>query len=85
VIWVKYGCYTCHGYAAQGGAGATLFATPPPLPAFTRYVRRPTGVMPPYGESMVTDQEMADIHAFLVSLPKPVDPATIPLLQGLDK
>jgi mono/diheme cytochrome c family protein len=82
-LYVDYGCYTCHGYAAQGGAGARLMATPPALPAFIRYVRRPTGQMPPYGEPMVTDQELGDIQAYLASLPRPMDASKIPLLQGL--
>lgn len=83
-LYVKYGCWTCHNYAAHGGAGARLAPGPIALPAFTRYVRRPTGVMPPFTEKVMTDQELADIHAYLATLPPRPDPATIPLLQGKD-
>lgn len=84
-LYVKYGCYACHGYAGHGGAGARLAPNPIVLPAFTRYVRRPTNVMPPYTEKVMTDQQLADIHAYLTTLPRPPDPATIPLLQDTEK
>jgi mono/diheme cytochrome c family protein len=83
-LYVKIGCYACHGYAGQGGAGARLAPNPIALPAFTRYIRRPTNVMPPYTEKLATDQQLADIHAYLTTLPPRPDPATIPLLQ-MDK
>lgn len=84
VLHVKYGCYTCHGYVGQGGPGVRLAPGTIALPAFTRYVRRPTGVMPPFTEKVITDQELADIRAYLEALPDPPDLATIPLLQGLE-
>jgi hypothetical protein len=34
-------------------------------------------------DKMVTDQHLTDIHAYLASLPRPMDAAKIPLLQGL--
>lgn len=83
-LYVTWGCYACHGYAAQGGAGARL--SPPATPALTafiRYVRRPTNLMPPYTEKVVSDQQLADIHAYILTMPAPRDPATIPLLKGM--
>jgi ubiquinol-cytochrome c reductase cytochrome c subunit len=79
-IYSSYGCYQCHGYVGQGGAGARLAPRPIALAAFTRYVRKPTGQMPPYTAKVVSDQEMADIHAFLMTIPAPPAANTIPIL-----
>jgi len=35
------------------------------------YVRKPTREMPPYTDKVVSDQELADIYAFLQSRPRP--------------
>jgi mono/diheme cytochrome c family protein len=48
--------------------------------AFVRYIRRPSGQMPPYSSKIASDPELADIHAFLESLPHPPDAKNIPLL-----
>ena len=37
--------------------------------------------MPPYGEAIVPEQDIADIYAFLQSVPEPRKAADIPLLQ----
>jgi mono/diheme cytochrome c family protein len=79
-IYSSYGCYQCHGYAAQGGAGARLAPRPIAFATFARYVRRPTGQMPPYTAKVVSDQELADIYAFLVTIPPPPAANTIPIL-----
>jgi hypothetical protein len=38
--------------------------------------------MPPYTEKVVSDQELADIFAYVQSIPKPPDVKTIPLLNN---
>jgi hypothetical protein len=43
-------------------------------------IRNPNS-MPPYTEKVVTDAEIADIRAFLASLPQPPNPDSIPLLR----
>jgi mono/diheme cytochrome c family protein len=80
-IFVSYGCYQCHGYAAQGGAGARLAPKPIAFAAFSKYIRKPTQQMPPYTVKVVTDQELADIYAFLLTIPAPPDPNSIPLMK----
>jgi mono/diheme cytochrome c family protein len=56
--WAKLACSTCHGPDAAGTAAAPKLAmTMLALPAFTGYVRKPTGTMPPQGEQMVSDRE----------------------------
>jgi ubiquinol-cytochrome c reductase cytochrome c subunit len=82
-IFSSYGCYQCHGYAAQGGgAGARLAPRPIAFQLFSKYVRHPSGQMPPYTAKVVTDQELADIYAFLQSIPAPPDAKSIPILNN---
>jgi ubiquinol-cytochrome c reductase cytochrome c subunit len=79
-IYTTYGCYQCHGYAAHGGPGPRLAPRPMAFAAFARYTRRPTGQMPPYTAKVVSDQEVADIYAFLLTIPPPPAVDTIPIL-----
>jgi mono/diheme cytochrome c family protein len=79
-IYSSYGCYQCHGFAAQGGDGARLAPRPIAFATYSRYVRRPTGQMPPYTAKVVSDQELADIYAFLATIPAPPAANTIPIL-----
>jgi mono/diheme cytochrome c family protein len=83
-LFNSVGCWMCHGYSAQGGTGPRIGPDPIALPAFTRYVRSPTRQMPPYTVKVLTDADLADIHAFLKTVPKPLDAASIPLLKGVD-
>ena len=71
-LYKKKGCYECHVNDAQGGPqGPRLGPNPIPLPRFTTYVRNPTGEMPPYTERVLSNQELADIYAFLQARPQP--------------
>jgi len=81
-IFASYGCYQCHGYEAQGGPGARLAPRPIAFAAFSRYVRQPTGEMPPYTVKVVSDKELADIYAFLQSISQPPAVKSIPLLNN---
>ncbi len=70
-IYTAYGCYECHGREGQGGAaGKRLAPHPIALADFIHYCRHPTGEMPPYTSRVVTDAELADIHAFLATIPE---------------
>jgi hypothetical protein len=82
-LYTKYGCYPCHGRVGQGSPvlGPRLGPDPVPFAAFTSYLRKPAGQMPPYTSKVVSDQELADIYAFLESLAHPPDAKTIPLLK----
>ena len=80
-IFESYGCYQCHGHAGQGGAGARIAPRPIPFAAFSRYVRQPAGEMPPYTAKVVSEQELADIYAFLQSIPQPPPATSIALLN----
>ena len=39
--------------------------------------------MPPYTEKVLPEQDMADIYAYIQSVPKAPDFKTIPLLAGM--
>jgi mono/diheme cytochrome c family protein len=82
-LFTSSGCYECHGREAQGSrySGPRLGPDPISLPAFRAYIRAPKGQMPPYTGKVLTDAELADIHAFLESLPEPPAAKTIPLLN----
>ncbi len=81
-LFTAYACYQCHGYQGQGGnAGARLAPKPLPLAAMIAYVRKPSGVMPPVTAKVVTDGEIADIRAYLETIPAPPDVKTIKLLN----
>jgi mono/diheme cytochrome c family protein len=80
-LFVKNGCYQCHNYEGHGGAaGARLAPNPLPFRAFVTYVRSPRGDMPPYTAKVMSEQDLADVHAYLRSRPRPAAVASIPLL-----
>jgi mono/diheme cytochrome c family protein len=82
-IFMRNGCYQCHGTVGQGGlAGARLAQTKLTPAGFTAYVRNPRpGNMPPYRAKVMSDQELADVYAYLQSVPPPVPLADIPILN----
>ena len=80
-LYESKGCYSCHGYVGQGGREGPRLTPPTPFAAFVVQLRTPRTIMPPYVESVVSDREAADMHAFLAGVPKPPDPKTIRLLQ----
>src|SRR6516162_1668990 len=78
---VNNGCYQCHNYEGNGGgAGARIAPNPPPFRGFVAYVRSPKGDMPPYKEKVLSEQDLADIYAYLRSRPRPPAVSSIPLL-----
>jgi mono/diheme cytochrome c family protein len=82
-LFERNGCYQCHGWVGQGGtAGARLAQTRLPLIAFTAYVRNPaSGGMPPFRAKVMSDQELADVYAYIKTFPEPKAAKDIPLLN----
>ena len=82
-LFLSHGCWTCHGTVAHGGGGSgpRLAGRVPAWPAFSKYVRRPTDEMIPYTEKVLSNQELADIFAWLRSLPAPPPVSSIPQLK----
>jgi mono/diheme cytochrome c family protein len=84
VVFRSVGCYQCHANEAQGGAnGPRIGPDPIPFDRFSRYVKNPTGSMPPYTDKVLSDQDLADVYAFLRARTRPPAIDTIPLLAPL--
>jgi mono/diheme cytochrome c family protein len=85
VTFVKFGCFQCHGTVGQGSVatsgGKVLTNTPLPYEAFAAFVRTTNRAMPPYSEKVLSNDDLADIYAWLESQPKAADFKTIPLLN----
>jgi mono/diheme cytochrome c family protein len=83
-LFLADGCYECHGREGQGAAqtGATRIGPPQlSVEGFQSYVRSPKNEMPPYSAKALPDQDLADIYAFLKSIPMPPKGKDIPLLN----
>src|ERR1700709_1704390 len=86
MLFQKNGCWQCHGTQGQGGvAGKTLAPDPLPLETLSAFIRSSNGPMPPYMEAILSNDDVADIHAYLSSIPKTTDFKSIPLLNDLGK
>lgn len=81
-LFETIGCFECHGYAGQGGGAGPKLIDPPAYPAYIVQLRTPRNIMPPFTAKVLTDQQAADIYAYISTFPKPPDPKTIPLLQN---
>ncbi len=80
--FVQHGCWQCHGFRGQGGvAGLKLAPDPIAFETFSAFVRGTNRFMPPYQEAILSADDLADIYAYLQSIPKPADYKSIPLLN----
>jgi mono/diheme cytochrome c family protein len=83
-VYLATGCFTCHGRAGQGGAyngpSPALAKTTLPFEGFKMQVRNPSKDMPAYSEAVMSDQQVADIFAFVQSLPGRSNPNDIAIL-----
>jgi mono/diheme cytochrome c family protein len=78
----QHGCWQCHGFAGQGGVtGPKLAPNPMPLEAMNVFVRNSNRAMPPYQKAVLSDGDLADIHAYLQSIPAGKDYKSIPMLN----
>ena len=90
-VFLKAKCFSCHGTVGQGGPGGRLAPKPVPFAAFRTFVRqgkvnspaanRNWSGMPPFSTKFISDAELADIYAYLTSIPEPASPANMPLLS----
>ena len=63
-------------------AGARLAQTKLPQVAFIAFVRNPSsGSMPPFRAKVLSDQDLADIYAYIKTFPEPRAAKDIPLLN----
>ena len=83
--FVAHGCWQCHGFEGQGSIatsnGAVIAHTEMSFEAFETFVRNTNRAMPPYREPILSKSDLADIYAYLQSVPKPPAVASIPLLN----
>jgi len=83
-VYVAVGCFTCHGRSGQGGnfnyATPVLAKIQWPVEALRAFLRVGVNDMPAYAKEVLSDQQIADVHAFLRSLPGPRPVADIPQL-----
>ena len=72
-VYIADGCFTCHGRSGQGGAfngpAPSLAKTEMPFDGFKAQLRDPANDMPAYSTAVLSDQEIADMYAFVQSLP----------------
>ena len=83
-LFMSDGCYECHGRQGQGAAQTGAARIGPPqlsFEGFQSYVRKPAIQMPPYASKALPDQDLADIYAYLKSIPMPPKGKDIPLLN----
>lgn len=83
-MFVDYSCYACHGFSGQNGPGKRLVPMKLAAVAFTAYVRSPgTNQMPSYSAKVLSDAQLADIWAYIKTLPDSPEAKDIPLVQQL--
>lgn len=86
LVFLKEACFTCHGRVGQGGAyngpAPVLAHTALPLEAFRAQVRNPVNDMPAYSDAVLSDKDIADIYAFVKSLPGSRSAKDIPILNN---
>ena len=82
--FMRFGCYECHGTVAQGnyGTGAKLAPHPPAWATVNAYVRKPGGNMPSFSEKILPTSDLADIYAYLSSIPAGKAYTQIPILNS---
>ena len=72
--------------SGQGGAynspAPILAHTALPFDGFKGQVRNPINDMPAYSEAVLSDKDIADIYAFVESLPGPRSPKDFPILNN---
>jgi cytochrome c len=85
IVYVKHGCWQCHGFLGQGSIatsnGTVLAPSAMTLEKFSAFVRSTKRAMPAYSEAILSDADLADIYVYMQSIPKPPDANSIPLLK----
>ncbi len=80
VVWEEQlGCKNCHGDAGEGKWAGPLAGNTKTVQEWVDQVRNPRRNMPHFSDVNVSDAMIADVHAYLTSLPKvenftPIDP-----------
>jgi len=81
-LFMQDGCYACHGTAGHGEPyGPRLAPGPLAFEVVMGQLRHPRGDMPRYAPQFVSDQDVADIYAYLASVRAGPKASDIPLLR----
>jgi mono/diheme cytochrome c family protein len=82
-LFMTYGCYECHGTLGAGGGFAGPRIAPNPLPflGVKTKLRTASGRMPVYSEAVLKNSQIADIYAYLQSIPNGKSAHDIDLLN----
>jgi len=84
-IFLADNCFTCHGRSGQGGAyngpAPILAHTMLPFDGFKGQIRNPANDMPAFSDTVLSDQDIADIYAFVQTLPGPGSAKDHPILS----
>lgn len=84
-LYLAVGCFACHGRAGQGGAmngpAPILAKTEMPFDGFKGQLRQPVNDMPAYSATVMSDKQIADIFAFVQSLPGPRPTKDMPIFN----
>lgn len=70
-LFNRLGCVGCHGPQGEGSIGPTIAQTRLSLSTVIRQYRAPYQNMPRFGPDQVSEADIADIYAFLRTLPTP--------------
>ncbi|PWT99118.1 MAG: hypothetical protein C5B51_27875 [Terriglobia bacterium] len=83
-LYMKFNCYACHGFSGQNGSGARLVPMKMTQQAFTDFVHKGRGGMPSYSAKVIPDAQLADVYAYIKTLPDLTPPAkSIPALSEI--
>lgn len=83
-LFLSVGCVHCHGTHGQGSnAGTRLAPGPLPAAALAQFIRLTSTTMPAYSAEVLSDADVADIAAFLATIPPARPVASIPALRDL--
>lgn len=84
-LYLADGCFECHGRAGQGGRFnypvPALAQIELPVESFIAFLRAAPNDMPAFSADVLSDQDAADIHAYLSSLPGRKAAKDFPLLN----
>jgi len=80
-LFNNLGCMACHGAQGEGGIGPTIAQTGLSLERVVRQYRAPYRNMPRFGPDQVSEADIADIYAYLHTLPTPEVPVPSILMQ----
>lgn len=81
-VFLNEGCFTCHGTVGHGEPyGPKLAPGAMPWEAFAHQVRHPRGSMPRYMPQYLSDKDLADLYAYVASIPEGPKASQIELLR----